>query len=324
MDIPKSVKYFKSLIDENGILQFTKINTKDYKFGYAIEDQARALILCLRLGDRDLAEKFLGLILESVNKKGDVAVLRDSGGNLSKRTDNFCEAGAEVFWALLEYNFFHKRGDLVGVISKMKKKLLANKYPRVLAYTILGLEKLKDKQSLEKAADTLIQFYQKNSAQDWKWFENQITYANALLPLSLFSAYVALRKDKYLKVAIETLGFLFENLSVDNKPIVVGNRGWWFRGGKISLFDQQTIDVSYLVLTCLKAFEITQDRMYLQKARFYYSWFEGNNLTGNKMIREDGGCYDGLTPDGPNLNAGAESIICYLLASVELKNVESR
>jgi len=46
----------------------------------------------------------------------------------------------------------------------------------------------------------------------------------------------------------------------------------------------------------------------------------GNNLKKQNMIREDGACYDGLYEYGPNPNAGAESNICFLIASLEMKN----
>jgi hypothetical protein len=43
------------------------------------------------------------------------------------------------------------------------------------------------------------------------------------------------------------------------------------------------------------------------------AWFEGANDVGVRMYDpHSGGGYDGLTPDGPNTNQGAESTLAYI------------
>ena len=44
----------------------------------------------------------------------------------------------------------------------------------------------------------------------------------------------------------------------------------------------------------------------------------GENDLGAPMIQQDGGCYDGLSPTGPNLNRGAESLLSFQLATVRI------
>src|SRR4030042_5311826 len=116
------------------------------------------------------------------------------------------------------------------------------------------------------------------------------------------------------------MDFLFDNLVKGNVPIVVGNKGWWEKGKELPLFGQQPIDIAYMCLACFDAGRVTGDKIYLDKAKFYFSWFTGNNLLKLPMLREDGACYDGLYSYGQNMNAGAESNICFLLGSVEWKN----
>lgn len=44
------------------------------------------------------------------------------------------------------------------------------------------------------------------------------------------------------------------------------------------------------------------------------SWYPGVNLKRMPMYDHNtGGCYDGLTEEGVNLNQGAEAILSYLL-----------
>jgi hypothetical protein len=50
-----------------------------------------------------------------------------------------------------------------------------------------------------------------------------------------------------------------------------------------------------------------------------FQWYLGRNRLGKAMYYPaTGACADGLTPDGPNKNKGAESTISFLLALVAL------
>jgi hypothetical protein len=59
--------------------------------------------------------------------------------------------------------------------------------------------------------------------------------------------------------------------------------------------------------------------MWLDRARHAYDWFLGENDLGALMVQaNDGGCYDGLTRNGPNLNRGAESLLSFQLAAARM------
>jgi hypothetical protein len=126
-------------------------------------------------------------------------------------------------------------------------------------------------------------------------------------------------KEIYKQIALQSYEFLYNNLLQSGVPVVVGNKGWWQKGGKMPLYGQQPIDVAYMCLTSFAFFDILREEKFSEDAKLYYSWFHGNNLKKQNMIREDGACYDGLYEDGVNPNAGAESNICYLLASLQMK-----
>jgi hypothetical protein len=53
-----------------------------------------------------------------------------------------------------------------------------------------------------------------------------------------------------------------------------------------------------------------------------FEWFLGRN-TKNMVVYnpETGGCHDGITPDGLNLNEGAEATVAYILARLELETL---
>lgn len=322
MDIAKSIQYFYNLIDDHGIIQFSKGYEKDYRFGYAIEDQARALILAIKLKDNQLINKLAGLIRSSFAGKNGVYMLRNPQGKLKRKVDHFGEASAEVLWALCLYRIHTKDRTVDSLIKALKTGLLQSNNSRVIAYTILGLAAVNDKKNISKMADKLVNMYQKNSDGNWQWYENFLTYANALLPWSLLTVYSKINKKSYLITGQKTLHFLLDNLTLNNHPIAVGNKGWWHKTQKMALYDQQPIDISYQTLACLEAFRILKDKLYLEKALFYFSWFNGNNLGRRQIIRDDGGCYDGLKKTRFKKNCGAEAIICFLLANLNIKDME--
>ncbi len=71
-------------------------------------------------------------------------------------------------------------------------------------------------------------------------------------------------------------------------------------------------------MRALAAFAVTEDRTWLAEARKAYDWFLGDNDLAVPLGLADGGCYDGLTPSGPNLNQGAESVLAFQLATCRM------
>ncbi len=319
-DIQKSINYFCSLIDLQGIIQFTTGRDKALEYGYAIEDQARGLLVALQTHNQPVVEHLLSQIMACQIDGGGVKMLWNKNGRFLEKKDNFGEASAEVLWALATYQKIQPDSNIQKFINYLIGGLSKSVEPRVIGYSLLGLYELGDKDTTIILANRLVKLFEKYSSKNWLWFETEMTYINALMPWGLLKAYQLTGKKEYLEIGLKSLNFLLENLQRDGIPVVVGNIGWWKKGREMALFDQQPIDVSYLVLACLDFYKKTNDNVYLEKAKFYFSWFSGNNLKKANMIHPDGGCSDGLSEFDPNLNAGAESTICYLLASLALQN----
>ena len=317
MEYSKTIKYLKSLTDSQGIIQFSRGKEKDDENGYAIEDQARALIVASKLHDESLANIYVHNILKTKHENG-VRMLWNMDGTFLPKTDDFNEASAEVVWGLGQYYAWKPEEKDTQFLDHLIEGIKHSPHLRVHAYTLLGLIQLHDER-VKQFADKIIWYYSQNSSSDWKWFERTLYYANAILPWSLFESYKLVKDTLYLQVAQETFDFLLTVSKHNNVPIAIGNKGWWTKGNEIPLYDQQPIDIAYTVLACLSAYDVTQDTKYLDQAKSYFSWFEGNNLQHISMIRDDGGCYDGLNENGVNQNSGAESTVCYLLAGLCLK-----
>ena len=52
-----------------------------------------------------------------------------------------------------------------------------------------------------------------------------------------------------------------------------------------------------------------------------FAWFLGENDLRASLITATGGCLDGLHPDRPNENMGAESTLSYLLGLAEMRQL---
>ncbi|BDG34423.1 YyaL domain-containing protein [Saccharococcus caldoxylosilyticus] len=169
----------------------------------------------------------------------------------------------------------------------------------------------------------LLDAYRTHRTDDWRWFEPQITYANGLLPWALFVAYRYHRRVDTLEAAKESLDFLVDKMSGRDGVIrPIGNRGWC-DGHRRADWDQQPIDVMKLALAAREAYRVLGDDAYREVVRRCRDWFYGDNDLGIPLVDpSDGSCCDGLTPDGPNLNRGAESTLSYLLTEAMAKSLQ--
>jgi uncharacterized protein YyaL (SSP411 family) len=168
---------------------------------------------------------------------------------------------------------------------------------------------------LQALAEKLVNRYRDGASDDWRWFEDTLTYDNALIPLSLFRVYSALGDRASLKVARETLEFLEEVCFAGEQLVLVGNAGWHSRGGPKPPADEQAIDAAAFVLAFRGAYQATGDHHYLRRMRESFAWFLGANRLGVPLYDfATGGCRDGLGDTAPNYNQGAESTLCFLLS----------
>jgi len=165
-------------------------------------------------------------------------------------------------------------------------------------------------------ADKLVKAFEKESDAEWQWFEPILTYDNGLLPASLFCTYEKTEQEKYLQIAEKSLSFLDKTIFEGDHISLIGNEGWFKKGGERAHFSQQPIDAMAMVLMYEKAYLVSEDKKdYLQKMFTSYMWFLGeNDLRLPLFDYETKGCCDGLEEKGVNRNQGAESMLAYLLS----------
>jgi len=335
--VPPTLKFLKSLTSQTGILQHTKYGVPHRSFGYSLDDNARALLVAIKYHELfrkkevlELAVNYLSFISHAKRNDGFFNNFQTFDHKFFPKISQ--DGFGECVWALgatiasdVTPNLKLAAKDLFSEIEKNIGKLAS---PRAQAYSILGLRQIlkkepKNKKALEqlkKLVGDLLALYEKYQDGEWHWFERSLAYANHILPAALFTAYQVLGDKKILEVATKTLTFLEkETHTADGVPSPIGSDGWFPAGGEKAIFDQQPVEAAYAVLANLAAFEATRNKEYYEAAENWFSWFHGNNIKKAKVYDfSTGGCYDAVNERGVNLNQGAESIICYLLAYLEL------
>ena len=102
--------------------------------------------------------------------------------------------------------------------------------------------------------------------------------------------------------------------------VPIGSNGFYQHGNDRARFDQQPVEAQATVSACLEAFRITGDKYWISEARTAFEWFLGrNDLNIPVYDATTGGCRDGLHPDRPNENQGAESTLAFLQSLLELR-----
>lgn len=329
LNTKKQIDYLLKITDKIGLVEHCKFHHPDYVEGWCVDDNARAIQVCLRYKDSRLEEakliyfSFLESALRNNNFYDDLNQDLtwkegfESGGEHCGRT---LAALGEII------NFDHTiRDKAVKLFDQIYKLVKNNKnfWTRVMAHTILGLQYYRSEE-IGFWADKIVKKYYEERDKGWNWFDSEMTYDNGRLPMSLLAAYRQTKNPKHLEVAIESLDFLTE-ITFDKKKKFFsfpGNRGWFTKSGNRAVFDQQPIEAGTMVEVYVLAFNITKDEKYKKLALIAIDWYLGKNILGVDVIDEKtGGIYDGLEKEKINFNQGAESVLSYLLAAKEIEKI---
>jgi len=309
-----NLSYLQFLTDSFSIWQHSKGIEIDRAKGYALDDAARALLVALQYSDLNLAKTYLNFLETACCSYEEPVNFFDAKRQPVNHPIS-PDALGEAYWAVascIQQGFAVEQAQRVALL--LKSHLENMHHLRTYAYTLLGAV-IVDEQFAQTLTEHLLSSYKKHATASWPWSEVTLTYANAIVPLALLAAAEAFQKHECQEVATTMLNFLNEVCKHNEKPMAIGNEGWYERGGTKTLHSQQPIDPAYQVLANMKAYELTKEVEYKKEADLYLSWFWGNNSANEALIdAERNRCLDGIDQHGVSINAGAESTVCYLLA----------
>lgn len=339
-----SLVHIQRLTDDTGIVQHAKYGIPNLKEGYCLDDNSRALILTILAYQQNKSKVALELLPIYLSY---IQYMQLEDGNfrnfLSFKREYLDEVGSEdsygrTIWALgylinnapnNSYREFAKDLFLKSVPHFSQLRHL-----RGIANTMIGLTNFMKahpydehiRQQLDQLAAPLKEAYKNNKQGHWHWFEEKLTYDNAILPLALLCHYEISHDKESMDIALESMEFLTQKTLIKGYLNPVGNDGWLYRdGGEMAVYDQQAIETMAMVLMYFKAYEITHDLVYIKQMYLCYQWFLGENSLHLPLFDyETKGCGDGLQEYGINRNQGAESTLAYWISHlVVLKALES-
>ena len=339
-----NLRHLKTLTDDTGILQHAKYATPNRNHGYTTDDNARALMTASRVlnltGDEsalDLLHVYLGFLMYAFNTE------RKRFRNfMSYERDWLEDVGSEdshgrALWSLGETVASVTDQSVVSLCARLFNDALTPvedfTSPRSLAFTLIGIHDYLRifggdatvKRVRETLARRLQAMFDNNASDEWPWCENDATYANAILPHALIMSGQWIPDSKMVETGLRALEWLLEIQTGDGEHLsVIGNNGWFVRGGEKATFDQQPIEAMTLLHACIEAYNMTQAKKWLSQAQRCFDWFLGRNDLGVAVYDfKTGGCRDALHPNGVNENQGAESTLAWMLALTAMHGVRS-
>src|SRR5712691_6098155 len=201
--------------------------------------------------------------------------------------------------------------------------------PRAWAFSLLGLDAyctlvggdLFANRVRRLLADRLMSLFSAMETKDWVWFEDVLAYDNARLPQALIQTGLTIQTRPYVEVGLRSLRWLMSLQTTSSgcfRP--VGTKSFGRLRQKPEAFDQQPVEASATISACLAAWRAEDGAEWPAGAMRAFGWFLGENDLQTTLIDPNTGrCSDGLHPDRPNENKGAESVLSYLLGLVEIR-----
>ena len=330
--------HLRRLTDSTGILQHAKYTIPNFDHGYCLDDNARGLVVATKYYRIFRDTRILRML--NTYLAFTYYVQREDGWfrNFVSYDRRFLdEGGSDDCFGRAIWGLGYTIAFAPAAFRALAKEILDRALSRIgklslrgSAYTILGLHYYLDQYSgateirrtIGRLARDIQKSYETHASGEWLWFEDTLTYANAIIPHALFLAGYRTDHTPYIDMARESLDFLFNVQIKDGQLSLVGNDGWYPKDGRKADFDQQPIDATDLIEACKTAYRRTKERIYLDRMRVCFDWFLGNNEVGVPIYDfRTGGCCDGLTPSGSNLNQGAESTLSFLLSLMTMYEI---
>jgi glycosyltransferase involved in cell wall biosynthesis len=344
---PLKLDHLHRMTDDTGMLQHASFIIPNYHEGYCIDDNARALIVSIHLAELGLGN---GESLALTNRY--LAFIAYAFNSTTGRFRNFMnyqrqwleESGSEdshgrTLWALGTVIGRSNSPALTSIASWLFEQALPaivdTTSPRAWAFALVGIcEYLRRfsgdrliSQIRDELAGRLFTMYQANRKDGWHWYEDELAYCNAVLPLAVLVCGQWIPNPDVTATGLESLEWLaaIQHSDVPGGHFApVGSNGFYTRGGERARFDQQPVEAQSMVSACLEAFRITGDARWRMEAQRAFEWFLGqNDLNLPVYDPTTGGCRDGLHPDRVNENQGAESTLAFLQSWLELRLTEN-
>ncbi|NOK60172.1 MAG: glycosyltransferase [Chloroflexi bacterium AL-W] len=339
--------HLRRMTDDTGMIQHATFIVPNYDEGYSIDDNARALLVSTHLAELELgngeafalASRYLAFISYAFNRKtGRFRNFMDYQRNWLEESGSEDSHG-RTLWALGTVLGRSNTPALQSVAGWLFEQALPatlqTTSPRTWAFTLIGIHEYLRRfsgdrmasQVRDELAGRLLMLYQQSRSDDWRWYEAELSYCNAVLPQAMLMCGQWIPNQTMTEVGLESLGWLAGLQQADTGSghfVPIGSNGFYQRGGEQARFDQQPVEAQTMASACLEAYRSTGEECWRKEAQRAFEWFLGrNDLNLPLYDPTTGGCRDGLHPDRPNENQGAESTLAFLQTLLELRLAEN-
>jgi len=338
------LRHLRMITDDTGIFQHAVFATPERGHGYCSDDNARALIavsLYHKLFQDEsiipLAQTYLAFLLDAYNPETRRFRNFMSYDRKWLETQGSEDSHARVIWALGVALHEAPNDSILSLAMRLFSDALpameSMTSPRSWAFALVGIHAYLARFGGDAAvrrvrarlAGKLKRAYKKGVTEQWPWFESEVTYANARLPQALLLSGQWVPDGKMVEYGLEMLEWLIK-IQTNNEGYFsfIGNRGWFPKDGVMARFDQQPIEAMTTAEACIEAYRVTRDRRWINDAQRALDWFLGHNDLHAPLYNfKTGGCCDGLHPESPNENQGAESTLAWLLTLLNMYQLRS-
>ena len=324
VEVDYHLDHLSRLSDHRGIHEHAAGTTPRWEAGYCTDDNARLLVVASREPDDDVAGPLSRLALDATLSaqaedgrfRNRMAPDGDRSWLDEPSTGDWWGRG---LWGLGVAATTHADLDVRDIARAAALSSARQRSPwlRSMAFAVLGVGELvlagdRDPEFVELVEDFLAMVPKSGGSPAWLWPEPRLAYANGAVAEAVLLAGLALRRTSAVERGLALTDWLVRVQLSYGRLSVVGTRG---RGPdeRGPQFDQQPIEVAALADAFRRAWTATGDDRWVDRLRLAAAWFHGWNDTGVVMYSpQSWGGFDGLTPEGPNTNQGAESTLAFL------------
>ena len=334
------------MTDDTGVFQHAVFAVPNQHEGYTTDDNARALIVSIMVeqigadGDpqaETLASRYLAFLWLAFNSANGRFRNFLSYERRWQESEGSEDSHGRALWALgtaINQAVDESLRGLAGRLFELAvPAAMGFTSPRAWAFSLFGIQQYLDRfpgdRSAQRQRDALagrlLKIYRVTHATDWKWFEESLAYSNARLSQASLLAGSRTSNPELLEAGLESLGWLAgqQRCPMNGHFVPIGSQGFYQRTGEKARFDQQPVEACATVSACLEAYRATGDDHWRTQAWSAFNWFLGDNDLKTALYdAATGGCRDGLHPDRANENQGAESTLSFLMALLEMRQLQ--
>src|SRR6202451_2649081 len=274
------LNHLSRMTDSTGVFQHAVFGVPNFSEGYCTDDNARAFILAVLLGELEEEPELARNIATTC-----AAFLHHAFDTETKRFHNLMgfdrrwldDQGSEdcqgrALWALgvaVGRSPFRTFQMIAGQLFASALPALTDfTSPRAWAFGLIGiheyLRRLSGDSLVNQTRETLtcrlMEQFARNRKPDWCWFEDELSYDNAKLAHALILSGHATGQPAVFDRGLEALRWLNElQISENGHFRPIGSNGFYRRGSARANFDQQPIEAQAMVSACLDAYRATSD-----------------------------------------------------------------